>query len=179
MDQIKALITLWKDSFPVRAKKTIELLSQAGLTKDVIDQEVRLVISNPESFPNGIPTILKGTYRKPSKMIEARFNFAGSIIDMSEKWLGISEMEKVWSNKRILNHIESHKKFWDGSAPSVFPFKRLSLFGVTIGEEENQIYLIWPKEGSLEEPQLWRYSGQHEHKFLNFVDFLKWIVENP
>lgn len=91
---------------------------------------------------------------------------------MGEKWLAISEMEKALDNKKLLKSINNTKDHWENSAPSIYPFNQLTLFGIVVGEEENQIYLVWPKNET-DEPEVWEYSGLNEHKHENLAQYLE------
>lgn len=175
MTAINDMVTRLKETFSERSKKTAAILRRAGLSKELIEKELRLQIGKPEPFPRGIPTLEQGVYRSPSRMISSRFSCCGSIRDMSEKWLSISEMEKIWGSKKMLREIESHKKHWLDSAPARYPKERLSLFGIVVGEAENQTFLVWPLKKGLE-PEIWRYSGQNEQKFHDIEEFLDWFT---
>lgn len=177
MQEITELLKQWKSSFPQRAQETADILRDAGLSQEMIDKELKMVVKPPEPYPKGIPTLAAGVYRPPTPMISARFNFAGSIRDISDKWLSVSEMEKVINNRKVMRHIESHRKHWFGSAPAVFSDDRLSLLRLVVGEEENMTFLVWP-EATGPEPEIWHYAGHHEAIYQNLKAFLVWIVSS-
>lgn len=81
MNEIHYLLNQFKESFPLRKQKVIEVLQQDGVDPDSITLYLKLKIAKPEPIEQGIPTLEEGYYRQPTPMIKARFDFAGTIVD--------------------------------------------------------------------------------------------------
>jgi hypothetical protein len=175
MVNINILLEKVRSTARERAAAVETMLKESGLREQDIAPLVRLQIDQPEPFPNGIPTLAKGVYRRATPMVAARFEYAGRWVEPGREWLGIRDMEKAIKNRRVLSQIESHRRHWAGSAPATFPKERLTLFGIVEGEEENQTYLVWPEDEETES-QVWDYSGQHEHRHANLAAYLEWIL---
>jgi hypothetical protein len=170
------LLKRWVDGWEKRAAKVRALLKAAGLDDESIDSELKLRVGKPEPVRQ-VPTLEAGVRHRPTPMLEARFHFAGTIRDATEKWLGPAEMDKARANKKLMKHFTSHHDHWTGSAPAVIPKERLSLFAYDVGAEENQTYLVWPERGG-GEPQVWRYHGQNERRFKDLDKFLAWAADS-
>ena len=175
MTDIDSILQEVRSTVGERAAAVEGMLKQSGLRDQDIAPLMQLQIDEPEPYPHGIPTLAKGTYRRPTPMVAARFDHAGRWIEPGREWLGIRDMEKAIKNKRVLSHIESHRRYWAGSAPATVPRERLTLFGIVEGQEENQTYLVWPEDEGTE-PEVWEYSAQHEHKHANLAAYLQWIL---
>jgi hypothetical protein len=170
------LLDRWVDGWETRAARVRIALRDAGLADDAIDRELKLRVGKPEPGRQ-VPTLEEGVGHPLSPMLAARFRFAGTVRDATEKWLGLAEMETVPTNKKLMKHFKSHQQNWTGSAPAVIPKDRLSLYAFDIGAEENQTYLVWP-ERSGGEPQVWRYHGQSERRFKDLDQFLAWASDS-
>lgn len=133
-------------------------------------------VAAPTPITQGIPTLEQGSFRAATPMIEARFTFAGRWTDAGggQTWLGIGDMQAVWTDERIMRQIRSKRDFWEGSAPATVEWRKLTLFGLDI-DEEDHTYLVWNDQID-EEPAVWIYSGQSERKFKNMMNYLKYIV---
>ena len=175
MGKITALLDQIKKDFPAKAKKLAKKLAAQGLSEEAIGS-VEQKIEPPERIKGGIPTLKKGVYRKPSPMVQARFEYAGSWNQMGRVWLGISDMEKTARKRGVRETISALREDWEGSAPSRFPPDRLSLFSVYEELDENVAFLVWPeKEG--DEPEVWAYFGQGESKHKTLQRYLEWAVK--
>ena len=171
MGKITVLLEKVKNTFPDRARKVAKGLAREGMTKEEIGP-LEQKIEPPEPIGKGIPTLKKGVYAKPSPMIEERFRYAGTWLQMDEIWLGVRDMEKTVKTKNVQETIKAQKEYWEGSAPMRFPPEKLSLFAIVDGVVGDQTYLVWPeKEGA--EPEIWVYAGQSETKYKNLEKYLE------
>jgi hypothetical protein len=171
---IEQLLQRVADTGPDRYAAVAAMFADEGF-EDLDPGEFEL--SDPEPFDKGIPTLTRNVYRPPTPMVAARFAFAGRWMEAETAWLGIADMEAVLGNEEVLEHIDSHRQHWTGSAPALFPTDRLTLFGVVEEEWENQTYLVWPERDG-EEPSVWVYSGHSEHKHENLAKYLEWLLED-
>jgi hypothetical protein len=140
-----------------------------------LDQKVsNQKVAKPTGNADKIPALEKGVYKKASPMICARFEFAGKwtnayVMD----WLGLADMEKIWTSPKIMKDIANLKENWENSAPAVHDYKDLSLFGYD-KYDNNMIFLVWNDKA--EEPEIWFYSGQNFKKYKDFAAFAKFIT---
>ncbi len=130
---IEQLLQKVADTGPDRYAAVAAMFDDEGFEPDPDGCE----LSDPEPFDKGIPTLTRNVYRPPTPMVAARFAFAGRWMDAETAWLGIADMEAVLGNEEVLEHIDSHRRHWTGSAPALFPPDRLTLFGVVEEEWEN------------------------------------------
>ena len=82
------------------------LLERVKATYESNDFDGLLVqeVHEPEPFERGIPTLKREVYRKPTPMLKARFQFAGTWTNAGagHTWLSVSDMEAAWNDKKIL-----------------------------------------------------------------------------
>ena len=123
---IKSLLDQVQAGFPKMVKEFIRGLKKEGMTEEEIGP-VEQNLKKAEPIKKGIPTLKKGVYRKPSPMVEERFNYAGTWQQIDDVWLGVSDMEKQLKKSGVQETIKAQKENWDGSAPMQFPPERLSL----------------------------------------------------
>jgi hypothetical protein len=173
MNKTEGLLHKWVETAPKRLMDTARLLREAGLTKAEIEEELKIKLAKPEAGAHNLPTFDPKVTRPISPMLLARFRFAGAIYDSGEKWLDVKDMRKAVTNAKVLKHFNSRKEYWENSAPSRFATSQLSLFAIEPGAEENQTYLVWPSEKTIE-PEIHRYVDHSEHIFKDLNAFLKW-----
>lgn len=159
-----------------RAAALEKLLKESGLDDDAIAPLMVLRIDGPEPFDKGIPTLAKGVYRRPTPMIAARFEYAGRWIEPGLEWLSVADMEHAVADRTVQSSIESHRRHWVGSAPAVVPPERLTLYGIMGEAKEDQTYLVWQEDDSLE-PEVWDYSGHNQNIHENIEKYIQWIIE--
>lgn len=177
MRDIESLLKVWVDATPKRQAKVSQILRDAGLDETTIQRELKIKVAKPGLGVKAVPTFESTVWRNLSPMLATRFRFAGTIKDGPEKWLNVQEMEKAMRDPKILRVFRSLAEHWENSAPALYNRERITLFSYEIGAEENQTYLIWPESENLE-PKIYRYSGQSEHIFDNFAEFLRWSINS-
>jgi hypothetical protein len=176
-DVTTKLLQKWADSAPQRAERVARELRKVGVDERFIKKmlHVKLKLAKPKALPPELPTFDPKVKRTLTPMLEARFRFAGTLSDDTERWLGPEDMKKLMISAKGLKNFKSFKNHWEGSAPNKFPESRVSLFGVGY-IPDNWTYLVWPASGS-KEPALYRYVGQEESIFADLNAFLKWATK--
>lgn len=173
---VSDLLSQLVSTYPQRAQQTRDILRQAGLTEAEIDKYVKLKKSKPKLPVGDIPTLDAKKQRPATPMLKARFEYAAAIHDVANHFLSLEEIAKHHLNPRFTEIFESQQKHWRGSAPATVSPDRLSLFCIQSLADGDVTYLVWPKSGALE-PELWRYSGQHERKYKDLSNFLQQIMK--
>lgn len=149
------------------------VLAESGLDPATIEQALAIKVSKPEAGVARLPTLDPAVSRPASPMLRQRLEFAGTIADGAERWLGVKDMGKALASKKTLRAVKQLKEHWRDSAPARLRLGQLALFGVSSEQEGALTLLAW--EGrSAKEPRVVRYSGQHEHVFKDLDGFLKW-----
>ncbi|NPE61430.1 hypothetical protein HLB27_20730 [Dickeya dadantii] len=146
--------------------------------KKKFDGDLFIQPNSPELVYQGkVPTLMKGVYRDASPMLEARFKLYGRWENATHgHWLGISDMEDLWSDPiqdefidLIKFQAECLRDDWSNSAYGLFKESRLSLFaGSDIGNEA--IFLLWLDDEA--EPEFWVYDANGESRYKNFIEYL-------
>ena len=144
-------------------------MRQLGLTESLE------IVFEPTETVKKLPTFDRSFFRKPTPMLEARFEYAGSCVVGGDIWLSTNEMAKWMRRREILTSHRAKRSDWEGSAPMIFPNDRLTLFGSSEEVPENLTYLVWFQEHL--EPEVWDYAGYEFHKCANLEDYLRWRLE--
>jgi hypothetical protein len=133
-------------------------------------------IQQSEALFQSVPSLKKGVYRRPTPMIAARFRFAGAWVNagLGHTWLSVSGMEDVWSDKTILKQIRIRQEYWQKSAPALFSWSRVSLFGIERNEQE-ETYLVW-NDGRKKEAEVYVYIGHEEKIFKNLRVYVEYLL---
>ena len=158
------------------------LLSRIRDIRDTeTDPDIVQAISPPQAFDKGVPTLARGKYQAVTPMLAVRFEFAGTWANAfpGERWLGISDMRKVWRDKAIREQIDQRREYWEGCAPATYPRSRLSLFSVSEGpDEESEVYLVWPEEPGAEPSVAW-YIGGSGQDYPHLAAYLNDLIAMP
>lgn len=168
--QVRKLLDDLKADFPRRKKAIEEKMKEYGL-----DKSVELVIEPPEVVTT-IPTFHAKRPRQASPMLQARFDYAGTLIYAGEEWLAASAMPRQMKKKDVKSYHKSLRENWEGSAPMLFTDDQLTVFAVTDGVPDNLTYLVWSKDG--DEPEVWRYAGLNSNRFKNLAEYLSWFSQS-
>lgn len=167
------LLKAWIESAPKRAEEVFKILADSGIDRATIEKELAIKVAKPDKELTGIPTFDPSRSQAFSPMLKARMEYAGTISDGTERWLGIKDMQKSMSSKRILRVFASLKENWENSAPARLDSSRLALFGFSPDRVEDLTLLAWEKDFQ-QEPRVVRYSGHNEQVFKNLDEFLRW-----
>lgn len=167
--RIRKLLNEIRADFP-RLKAAAETLMRH---KYGLNDSLELTVSPPEKF-RFLPTFDPNRQRRPSPMLKARFEYAGTIDHGGDTWLAPSKMER-WMKKRVVrSYHKSLREHWEKSAPMLFADHDLTLFSVTEDVPDNLTYLVWK---GAEEPEIWSYLGMNGHKFKNLAAYLTWLLK--
>lgn len=161
---VPALLERLQAEFPKKRQAFESIMRQAG-----IDQTITQVIA-PTVAAIQLPTFDNSIFRRPSPMLRARFEFAGTWKEGTDTWLAPDEMVDLMQRKSVRAIHKSIRAKWEGSAPMRFADSQLTLFGVTDGVPENLTYLVWVDDV---EPEVWSYVGMNVHRYKTLEEFLK------
>lgn len=167
--RIPKLLDAVQADFP-RLKAAVEALMrrQYGL-----DEALELTVSPPEKF-RFLPTFDATRRRRPSPMLQARFDYAGAIDHGGDLWLAPAGMER-WMKKRVVrSYHKALREHWEKSAPMRFADHDLTLFAVTEDAPDNLTYLVWR---GAEEPEVWSHQGMTGRRFKNLAAYLAWHLK--
>lgn len=162
-----------------KISKTIYKLNKIKKFNEILAFERGSVqkIKKPEDISKfkGIPSLKAGVYKNFTKMLKDRFVFAGSWEDAAlyEKWLSLSEMESVWSKKKLRIHYEIRLENWDDTILRTYKMEDITLFS-SFSDGSDECYLLWSKKG---EPKVVLCDNTEELIFKNFDDFLDYILK--
>jgi len=163
-----------------KISKTIAKLKKIKNLNDKFNDEDLFIqkIKKPEDIAKfkGIPTLKKSVYKNFSKMLRDRFNFAGSWqnVALCHKWLSLSEMESVWTKKKIRSYYDLRIKYWDSCILHNYKLEDVSLFSIDLDEHEEG-YLLWQKTS---EPKIVIYYGASENIYKDFNSYLTDVLKS-
>lgn len=162
-----------------KISKTIDKLNKIKKFNEILAVEMECFqkIKKPEDIAKfkGIPSLKAGVYKHFTKMLKDRFFFASTWEDAAfyEKWLSLSEMESVWSKKKLRTNYETRLKYWDDTILGTYKMEDITLFS-SFQYGSNECYLLWSKKG---EPKVVQCNNTEELIFKNFNDFLDYILK--
>ncbi len=127
-------------------------------------------IWRPEPLPEGVLTLASRVYRAKTPMFAARFagTWVGAFAGFT--WLGISDLERAWTDEAIQKALGNRRSTEDTSPLVAHPPGRMSLFGFDV-VEENGIYLVRPAGQG--EPELWQYFGWDDQRYDSLRAYLE------
>lgn len=155
-----------------------EKINSVIAKKKSFDSDCFIDPAHPEPLSQeGIPTLMKGVYKKLSPMLSARFSLYGRWENATHgHWLSLKDIEALWEDP-IQDELIDSIKFqseclrddWSNSAYGLFKDGRISLFaGSDIGNES--IFLLWVDDEV--EPEFWVYDANGESRYRNLDEYL-------
>lgn len=132
---------------------------------------------SPSTPIQELPTFDQRVRRAVTPMISARFEHSGQWRRGLEIWLGPEAIAIYMGRRAIRRMHRAMRENLVGSAPMLFPDRRLTLLETSKGVPEDLTYLVWPDD--IGEPEVWRYSGYDVHTSANLAEYLKWLLERP
>ena len=169
---VVCLLDKYRDGYEERARVFIEGFKKYGLPEAEARKHIEQIISPGEEITE-IPSLDISKNHTASKQLKERFLYAGSWKDIGEHLLSIKQISSLIRKKKFRQWILSMRENWENSAPWLFSDERLSVLSVSNEDDGDFSLLVWTKDNT--EPEVWRYSGQNEHKFENLLAWLRWL----
>ncbi|BDR55723.1 hypothetical protein [Xylocopilactobacillus apis] len=171
---VKEALDKYKNSFDSRAQAFVEECLSCGMTEEEAKSDIQQRIL-PGSVVDRVPTLDAAVYQAASPLLKERFLYAGSWQDIGETFISVNEMAELVDKPHFRNWVASMRDDWEGSAPAMYPDSRLSLLSVMSQDEGDYTLAVWNNPA---EPEIWRYSGQSEHKFKDLLAWFNWLNGN-
>lgn len=170
MKTLNELLSEYIDNSSFRNEKIITMLKES-FPEEIIAEEMK-VWKTKSKHPKFIDTI-DGTKKSLSPYLIERFEFCDKLVDASEHFYGINEISTVIKKPKFIKWLNILEEEWINSAPQLFSRDSISLFSTTNEDDGDYCLLIWKKNQI--EPEIWKYSDQHEQIFKNLYDYFMWL----
>lgn len=155
-------------------KLLIKVQQDLGMSEGEIESQV---VEPPSgtAVPE-IPTFDQRYRRRLTKMLQARFEYAGSwrMAEAGIEWLSLKQIWEETSNEENVQRVNEATALWESSPLFKAPLSRISLFGIH-PEQGEAIYLLWPVvDGG--EPEILSYSCNLENRYPNLEQYLRSLI---
>ncbi|WP_230661385.1 hypothetical protein [Psychrobacter sp. I-STPA10] len=173
---MKAELQKFIDNSEINKKSIIDRLKKSLSKKEMenIEEEIQLkqLKITKSKEPNFIIT-MDGSKRILSPFLKERFYFCDKLVDGFETFHGIDDIQKILKSEKFISWYKTMAEDWENSAPQIFSRFDVSLLSTVNEDDGDYCLIVWQDEKI--EPEIWKYSGQHEQVFNNLYDFFVWM----